>query len=118
MSKAEVLLLDIVTIAICVYFLFGCASQPKSANIIRHQVTLEEIKEICYRSPHGILNNNIGCAYYTNSNGGTCNIYVPKQSEYDKLRSLSVSYSKANDISIELYILGHEVKHCFEGAWH
>lgn len=87
----------------------GCASTSKV--ITRHQVSLEEIKKVCWRSTDHVS----GCATVTTTE---CNIYVPTKAEYAKLRELYPKLKEVHDDVIEQFILGHETKHCFDGDFH
>src|SRR3990172_1896332 len=86
----------------------GCASlsSTSTTSIIRHEVSLEEINKMCYRSPHGKEHSNVGCAYFPA--GDVCIIYVPKKSEYAEMRKSNPKIAKVDDLTLELYILGHE----------
>lgn len=91
----------------------GCAAAPQR-TITRYELPLSELQKIC-----GQKGEPVGCALY---GAGTCTIYVPLPSEYSKLRVEYVARygvnPNASDIAMEQLILGHEVKHCFDGNYH
>ena len=93
----------------------GCAA-VRTTTVVKHEVSLEEINKVCFRSPHGQRPNNFGCAYF--SAGQPCTIYLPKKSEYAEMRRINPKIAHLDDLTIELYLLGHETKHCFDGHWH
>ena len=97
--------------------LFSCATQPQTTVVIRHEVSLEEIKKMCFRSTYGSKHHPFGCAYWK-QDSGKCDIYVPAKSEYTKIKEIDSNAAKLDALSLELLILGHETKHCFDGAWH
>jgi hypothetical protein len=88
----------------------------QTTTIVKHEVSLEEINKVCYRSPYGKEHSNVGCAYFPT--GDVCTIYVPKKSEYPEMRKKDPRFAKVPDLTIELFILGHETKHCFDKNWH
>ena len=106
----------------------GCITLPAAptrtttTTIIRHEVSLEEINKMCFRAPHGTTLAHIGCAFFNPATvgvGGICTIYVPAKNEYEQLvEKLRLKGKQVSIEAIELHILGHEVKHCFEGDWH
>jgi hypothetical protein len=84
----------------------GCSQ----SYITRKTTTLEEIRTMC---PH--TKDAFGCA---RTEGANCIIYVPRREEYPAIRERFKMPPAITDNAIEINILGHEAKHCFDGAWH
>lgn len=81
--------------------------------IRRHTVSLEEIQKMCHRT-----HNPFACAHWQ---GNICEIYLPRREDYKVIREKVVELGRpvsSNDLVLELALLGHETKHCFDGAWH
>lgn len=111
-AKKKLLLLTICSVC-SAYGLVSSAptlAQAEQVTIQRYYVTLSELKVLCRDTVYPI-----GCAVPLGKN---CTIYLPKKEEFAKIRAQHDKFSKAQDILLELFILGHETKHCFDGHWH
>jgi hypothetical protein len=81
----------------------ACATMGNSVSVVWHKVTPAEAREICTRfvGPAAFGNFWRGCAVVKS---GTCTIYAPDFSLITQREQMAT--------------LGHELKHCFDGAWH
>lgn len=86
--------------------LSGCATNVK--NISWDKVSLTEIRNICKERK-----DIVGCAMYA-KDGSWCRVYTPKHEDMDKVFP---GQKMTNEVK-EWLILGHEMKHCFEGSFH
>lgn len=76
--------------------LSGCAIPVSQKVISVEYVSADQLKRLC-------PTNAVACAHWEKQ-GGRCWVYI--------LESVRENLHK------ELYVLGHETKHCFEGKWH
>ena len=94
--------------AICTALaLSACATTtPQSVSVRWVRVALEDVHNVCAKQ-HGagaiVLGHYRGCSTW-NRDAGVCTIWAPDFPE-QKQRELMAT-------------LGHELKHCFDGAWH
>jgi hypothetical protein len=83
-------------IIITLLFLFGCGSS--TVTVTYNEVSKTEIKAMCIpRDCTGYAEWNFAMA--------TCTIYMMSKQSY-------------RDIDRYHEVLGHEMRHCLEGAWH
>jgi hypothetical protein len=82
-------------------------------NITWNRVPLSQISQQCQ------MHSAYGCAIVSLDTQGKpdkrfCSIFTPTKAEIEKIaieKKLPVD-------SVEFYILGHELRHCFEGYFH
>lgn len=88
---------------------FCAILMPVNAKEV-HRIKLEiffvkDIKEIPVVNKHGMKHGQLGVAYPpTKENGGVCTIVVQKPRE-------GIDYERQE-------ILGHEIRHCYDGNFH
>jgi hypothetical protein len=87
--------------------LSGCAAEPNHnpVTVVWHRADTSEVRqEYMRRYGKSEALNEIGGFYYWDQ--GQCHVYAPDTA------------SKSGVINGELDMLGHEVKHCFDGQFH
>ena len=89
-----------------VVLLAGCAAPEREVNgIVWHRAGAKETTVACFR----VYGKVAGCEavsgfYYWE--GGRCHVYAPDTT------------SKSGVLNGDMDVLGHEVKHCFDGLFH